>query len=311
MITDFYRFTIPKFVNSTNIVFKIINGITVKEYQLVNALCDRYVKKRYPKCKKQLNSEPREKKIIVSFTTIPSRITNIPYVLRSLYNQTMMPDRITLWITNEISEVQRKEICGLLKSEIDFGLEINYIRDVRVHTKYYYAMLKNPEDIIITVDDDMIYPETLIENLYKAHQENPDCVIASRTHELTFSGKDIRLYDEWHRLAPGANNKGHSLLATGVGGVLYPPHCLFEDWEKSELFLELCPTADDIWLKIMEAMNGTKVVKLYKYTKETFTFSDTQSVALVNLNVGQGRNDILLKQCQQHYDFNSELFIKS
>ena len=218
-----------------------------------------------------------------------------------------MPDRVILWITDEICEDERKKISKLLETEVEYGLEIRFVKDVRVHTKYYYALLENPQALVVTVDDDMIYPENLIEKLLEGHYNNPNCVIAARVHEITFSNENIQLYGNWNRLAPGSNMKGHNLLATGVGGVLYPPNCLYSDWKNSDLFLKLCPTADDIWLKIMEALEGTKVVKLKKYTRETFTFSGTQDIALAKINVGQGRNDVLLKQCQEYYKFSGEL----
>lgn len=309
LVKDYYMRTLPKYFNSTNLVTKVINYLIVQRYKSINKKCDKYVRNEYPVCLKSVNKQRRENEIIVSLTTIPSRIEAIPYVMRSIFNQTMMPDKIILWLTDQIADDKREYVLDLLSVEIANGLEIRFVNDVRVHTKYYYAFLSYPDQIIITIDDDMIYPEDLIENLYNEHQKHPNTVIAARTHEITCSGNEINQYDKWHRLAPGNNNNNKFLLATGVGGVLYPPNCMYKDWKDSSLFLELCPTADDIWLRIMEAMNGVNVYKLNKYTRETFTLLGTQEVALVNTNVGQGRNDILLRRCQEYYGFDANLFL--
>ena len=61
-IEQFYRLTIPKFTNSTSIFKRIINGLIVKEYQLINKLCDKYVKNNYLKCQKKLNDKEEPKK---------------------------------------------------------------------------------------------------------------------------------------------------------------------------------------------------------------------------------------------------------
>lgn len=306
VIKAFYNLTIPRFRTNEKKLNKFFNIVTYAEYLFIGKICDGITKSWYPKCQKSLNTEERPRKIVVSLTTIPTRIRTIPVVLKSIFNQTMMPDRIILWISDKIDN--RAEIEELLKNEIENGIEIRYIQDVRVHTKYYYAMREFPEDLIITIDDDILYPENLIENLYAVHLKNPNCVIAARAHEMTFSGNKINKYKSWHMLAPGINDDAKCLLATGVGGVLYPPHALYTDWINPEVFLKLCPTADDIWLKVMESLKKTQVIKLYKYTRESFIVSSTQSVALSKQNVDEGRNDRLLNNLIEHYDFDANLF---
>ena len=45
----------------------------------------------------------------------------------------------------------------------------------------------------------------------------------------------------------------------GVGGVLYPPNCLYKDVCNSELFMELAPTNDDQWFWFMAILSNTKI----------------------------------------------------
>lgn len=306
MIKSFYNMTLPRFRSNEKKINKAINIGIYAEHLLVQKLCDRYVRTHYKSCQKELNKNPREQQIIVSMTTIPSRISALHYTLKSIFNQTLMPDRVILWITDLIENTNQVE--NALREEIDHGLEIRFVKDIRVHTKYYYAMKEFPNDLIITIDDDIMYAEDLFERLYEAHTKNPGCVIAARTHEITWSGKKINSYRAWHMLAPGVNNNAKSLIATGVGGVLYPPEILYKDWEDIDLFLRLSPGNDDIWLKVMETMAGTPVVKLSKYTRENFILGNTQAVALSNDNVKNNRNDVLMNQIVDYYGIDASFF---
>lgn len=75
-----------------------------------------------------------------------------------------------------------------------------------------------------------MYPTELIESLYKAHQRFPGCVVATRAHRILFSNhKTIRSYNNWHWADEHRNKPSLALMATGVGGVLYPPYCMSEE----------------------------------------------------------------------------------
>ena len=309
MIKFFYMLTFARRHYGSNRFYKLINILIYLEYLIVNKLCNFYVQNFYKKCKKSLNCDLRKEKIIVSCTSIPSRLNTLPIMLKSIFNQTMMPDKIILWITDE--ECATGNVERILKTEIEQGLEIRYVRDLKVHTKYYYAMKEYCEDVIITIDDDILYPENLIEELWYAHLAIPHAIISERAHAITFNNDKINPYKLWHMLAPGYENDASTLIATGVGGVLYPPKVLFKDWDNINLFLDICPTADDIWLKIMETLNGVNIHKIHLYTKENFIIGNTQAIALSKQNVNGGRNDKLLDNCIRHYGITSAMLGKN
>jgi hypothetical protein len=52
------------------------------------------------------------------------------------------------------------------------------------------------------------------------------------------------------------------LLATGVGGILYPPNSLHPDVREAALFQRLCPTGDDLWFYWMARRIGTMYLKV-------------------------------------------------
>ena len=304
MISFFYKLTIPRFVSNDNPIYLLINMLVLAEHHIISRICEFFVKYFYSDCSYGLNNyEVRDKKIIVSFTTIPERVFAIPLMLKSIINQSMKPDKIILWITDEIDD--RNGLETFLKGMMDCGLEIRYVKDIRVHTKYYYAMQEYPDDLIITVDDDTLYRESLIEDLYKEHLKYPGSVVCDRSHEITYYNKEVKPYNKWRKLAPGTDNRHKNLLATGAGGVLYPPGCLYKDWKDINLFLKLCPQQDDIWLNVMEKLAGTTIVKLKKFTREVFIIKSAQRVALSRANVEEGKNDIQLRNCIDYYGFEN------
>lgn len=200
------------------------------------------------------SSKHNRKQVIVSLTSFPKRIPTLHLVIECILRQTVKPDRIVLYLTQS----QVPNIDNLPKSLLDMlkrGLEIKLCPDeIRSHTKYFYAMQQFPEDIVITVDDDLFYRTDLLESLLKNHENHPNAIIANWTKEI-IPGKTK--YTEWSdNHVPHENN---SQLILGVGGVLYPPHALDKDTFDVESIKNLSLTADDVWLTAMARKKGTPI----------------------------------------------------
>lgn len=238
-----------------------------------------------------LNHNARDKKIIVSFTTIPYRIDAAAVVISILLKQTLKPDKIVLYLGED--EFDGIELPDLLKEEIRCGVEVRYCQNILSHKKYYYTMQEYPDDIVITVDDDVIYNERLIEELYNSYLRFPNAVSAMRVHQITFQSSGIAPYADWKNCnSDHIGIPSHKLIAIGCGGILYPPRCLYEE----EVFnlddiLTCAPKADDLWLKMMEVMNDTPVVLAKRYTTLDY-IEHTQDIRLCDENVLGNQNDI-------------------
>jgi len=116
----------------------------------------------------------RPKRFIVSLTSIPSRIQNIHFTIKSLLENTIQPDLIYLNIHKSTSVPQElRSIKNLFinKLDIDFG----------PLTKLYPTLLKEKDDetVIICVDDDIIYNPYTFEHLLKASEKYPDKCICN------------------------------------------------------------------------------------------------------------------------------------
>ncbi len=237
-------------------------------------------------------TQPRNRKIIASLTSYPARLHVVPYAIASLLRQTMKPDKIILWLGQK--QFPDEKLPAAFDELMACGVDVNFREDIRAHTKYFYAVKEYPEDLVITFDDDIIYQPHIIETLYRSYLQHPECVSAMRTHRITFlPDGNIAPYSAWQWEFSGAKGQeSHIWLATGVGGVLYPPHCLSGETFNIEALKKLCLRADDIWLKFMEAINGTKVVPASDDGGlQGFAIPEAQELALCTENVNEGGND--------------------
>jgi len=204
--------------------------------------CENYIKKN---------------NIIVSITSYKERLKNLPVVLNSILTNTLQPFKIVLtlykndyyYLTNDIMNFLNKNEIELIITNID----------LKSHKKYFEVMKKYKNHIIITIDDDIIYTNDLIESLYSSYIKYPLCVHARRVHKiLTNNNNEIKSYTEWPREYNKELNPSFELFATTGGGTLFPPNILqISDENINEI--QNCITADDIYLKYLETKYNVKV----------------------------------------------------
>ena len=246
------------------------------------------------------SSKLTDREVIVSLTTYPKRMKSIPLVLETIYNQSVRPTRIILWLAkdqyNNPIKVERH-----LSKFVKRGLEICYCDDLRAHKKYYYSMKENPEALVITLDDDILYPEDMLESLLKKHNEYPNCIVTCRAHEMKFNGKKPVKYRLWNTLARGCTGPSLNLCATGGAGCLYPPGSLSSRVFDKDVFMGICKYADDIWMKCMSYIQGTPIVLTGKDNPEIITVKNNDEGGLAKKNVFECQNDEQLKAVTKRY----------
>lgn len=252
---------------------------------------------------------PKERiPVIVSLTSYGKRVEKIvPYTILSLLNQSVRPKKIVLWLDERVWN--RQNIPSKLKDLEGYGLEVAFCRDVRSFTKLVPTIKKYPDDIIITVDDDLYYSDSFLEELYKEHIKKPDHIITLNFCYPTFENGEISPYKKWSEYHFVKDDRGFSemlIFPQGFGGVLYPPNSLHADAVDETLFLKMSPFADDIWFYIMGILRGTKKSCILA-TKTKYYFLDLfrqiwLKDRLHDKNVGEDKNDIQLKNTVKYYN---------
>jgi hypothetical protein len=256
------------------------------------------VKKTY----NPLNDIKRNHHIVVSLTSFPARFDTLHYALKSILTQSMKPDLIFLCLTKD--EVKGESALPQSVLELaQHGIQIHFADDnLKPHNKYYSAMQLFPNSLLITVDDDNMYDTHMIRNLYASFLKYPAAVSAKRVHKIIHNEDNKVLpYNKWRYEYTKETEPSHVLLATGVGGVLYPPGILPAETFDAQKIRELCLNADDIWLKFMEHKNNIPVVWVKGGRVHPLTLKRAQHITLQKNNYHKNQNDIYITGLQDYY----------
>lgn len=239
------------------------------------------------------------KPLYVSLTSYPARFGVLPMTLACLLKQTMNPDAVILWV-GEADMAALPEAILSMRSE---WFHIRATRDLRSYTKIIPLLAEQPDAYIVTADDDLYYRETWLEDLVKTAVAHPGQVVAHRTHRITYASDGaMNSYEMWKKDRRGAV-AGADIFATGVGGVLYPPGCLHPDTGQIELFQQLAPHSDDIWLYWMARRQGTLVRRIGPSSR-VIEWPESQSRNLRSQNrgtAGQNGNDRAIAAMTAHF----------
>ena len=250
-----------------------------------------------------------ESELVVSLTTFGKRIYDVYLAIESIMQGSVKPNRIVLWLSEE--EFKGKTLPRTLELQKKRGLQVEYCEDIRSYTKLIPALKQYPDSCIITIDDDAMYEFDVVERLLESHLDHPEAVCACRMHRvgLDENGK-LKGYLNWDWDIVQSEGASPQLFPTGVGGVLYPPHCFSDDVFHEEVFMSICPYADDVWFYAMELMHGTPAVKTY--TGKKYYFVDIPSYAInslsaENTNAVNCRNDVQIKAVFERYKLYDKL----
>ncbi|WP_160069130.1 hypothetical protein [Sphingobacterium bovisgrunnientis] len=231
---------------------------------------------------------------IISLTSFGRRLMNTaPSTIKSLLDQTEKADRIILWLSYDT--IVPKDLA-ILERE---GLEIKFCPDFKSYNKLIPALTHYPNDILITVDDDVYYPKDWFRKTKLSYIGSPFNIHVNRAHEIKIENETLQFYKDW-RFCVTAVQKEISIFPTGVGGILYPPKSLHPDVLCSSIFSSLAPKGDDIWFWAMARLYNTKYTIVEKGYKDLVNVDPSDTGMWIN-NVFHNGNDIQLIRVLQKY----------
>lgn len=266
-----------------------------------------YIKEKFYYLKSNFRKEygitkfKRDQQLIVSLTSIPSRFDKVSICLESLLEQSLKPDRLILWISNDLCLTDLPK--SLLKL-MNRGLEIIFCTNIRSYKKIVPTLKLYPDCIIVTADDDLIYSRDWLKDLYDAYQKEPNYIHCHRAHIITknSSGK-IKSYSDWNFNSPNFQGPSMLLFPTSGAGALYPPGSLNNEITNESVFMKICPTADDVWLKAMSLMNGVACKKIKLDSSSLHEIRGTQSISsLREINITLNKNDEQILKVFEYYN---------
>ena len=211
----------------------------------------------------------------------------------------MQPRKVILWLAE--CQFPNYKLPRNLTKLIKRGLEIRYCEDLKPHKKYYYTMKEFPNDYIITVDDDMFYPENFVEMLMKGNDKYPNAIICNWAHKITFDQfGDFNKYALWKNTI---NELSITTVPIGCCGVLYPPNCIDKEVFNIDKMKKIALYTDDLWLKCMEIKKDIMAINVNEKGIIFFNNIRNQFSGLwKNNTVGQNRNDEVWQKLMKDYN---------
>ncbi|MFB9652461.1 glycosyltransferase family A protein [Pseudarthrobacter oxydans] len=242
--------------------------------------------------------------VVVSLTTFPARIGHVSATLESIYRQNTAPAHVVLVLSKE--EFVNQELPQEIEAFRDRGLRVLFEPgNARSYKKLIPALNLFPDKVIVTADDDVIYPRLWLEELVRAHEERPHHVLGHRGTLIVSRGGRVEPYLTWPRAL--RDSPSSKVFLTGMGGILYPPGSLPDQVSDMNLAMTLCPTADDIWFKAMALLAGTPTAKISDASGDFPSLPSGRISALNQLNVGELRNDTQFTAVMKHFDLWDKL----
>jgi hypothetical protein len=132
--------------------------------------------------KEKLNNVlPLQEKVIVSLSTSPKRISKIEPVINNILEQTLVPDAIVLNLPIVFKRNNSKFTLPLPTFTQHSKILVNFVDDIGPITKVLPTakLYSDPETIIISIDDDIIYPKNRIQELVETAIKYPNAVVTS------------------------------------------------------------------------------------------------------------------------------------
>lgn len=192
-----------------------------------------------------------KEKIIISLTSWSKRISNIPKVIDSILENTTLPDIIVINLSlqefpNKENDIPNEVVKYIKKHEIEI---IWSEKNDKAYKKFIPTMMKYPNDAIICIDDDFIYPKDFISTFVKKHKEFP---------KNPLSGNDVFIW----------GIKAHCGCASLVKKRYFGPYI-------EELLDEKCIEigTSDIFFTLCAALNYSDYIyvgKQFFFNMETF-----------------------------------------
>ena len=238
-----------------------------------------------------------------SLTSFPARIDEIWKSIETIFRQSYKADEVILWLaTTQFPDHRLPESILELQKR---GLTIRWCdEDLRSHKKYFYVLQEYKNADIVLLDDDLYYPDRLLENLVKMAQENPACICATRVHRMTYTCGKLNPYRQWHHNFNKWRGDSSDLFFTSGAGTLIPAGLMPQDTFNKEVFKDICFFADDVWLNFQARNGNVKVVTNSFYNKDEISVGKTQQVKLVQQNVLVGGNDKQINAVKSYLKLN-------
>ncbi|WP_328186322.1 hypothetical protein [Marinobacter sp. OP 3.4] len=206
--------------------------------------------------------------ITVNLTTTCQRLPLCKITLMSLCLQSRQPDEIRLWVSAEPylrdggipDQDELARYFSDLPADWQQRIKPRWVTNTGPYRKLIPALRDaGPDDLLITADDDIAYGKHWLSTLLQAYEPGSGVAIAGRVRKKRYNafGRTMS-YMNWDILRdPAVVSEGY-IITFGGGAVL--SRSMFREQDiLDDGFLEVAPTADDLWYSKLLLRNDTRV----------------------------------------------------
>ena len=202
--------------------------------------------------------------IYISLTSIFKNQNILFMTLQSIMKQTTLPDKIFVYLSEKPyildtgfanKVITNQQLLHFLEKNKEI-IKINWVENQGSYRKLLPLLKEkwNEDCIIITIDDDTVYDNKLINRMVQDYYKH-NCVINYRG----FTPK-INHLGEFNYLKRNKLINNHIYnFPTGKGGILYKPQFFHKTDNlifSENIYMNICNKQDDIWFYIIRVKNG-------------------------------------------------------
>ena len=237
--------------------------------------------------------------IYISLTSIYQNQRVLLKTLNSIINQTLLPNRIFVYLSKEpylmdtgfrLGEITYEPLRAMLQKYSTI-ISVKFVPNEGSFRKLLPLLKEkwNEKCIIITIDDDTAYVPTFISDIVSDYYRH-GCVINYRgfTPNIT----DIRELTYENR-RPTIEHRHLYNFPTGKAGILYCPHFFHRTGDlifHKDIYMKSCATSDDTLFMLVRVLNE---IDCYLDEKPYMTADNTKSDVSLFCNYNSGPNNTI------------------
>jgi len=201
-------------------------------------------------------------KIVMTCTTWRLRINFAGQnFARFLSEQTMKPDIVYCWLAEEEFPNKAKDLPSeFLDFVKTFNVNLRWTEKNEYCHKRWYVYPDHYEDFVVSIDDDIVYPKTLIEEGYNMWHDNGRMPVIlqymNMFREFGYNNDIRRVY------LPIISFD--SIKLQFYGQTIFPPKTFpLEAWtpEMHKIRMKICPKCDESWFQPFLIANKTFLLR--------------------------------------------------
>jgi len=216
-------------------------------------------------CVRGVTEEKREKKLVVGVTVDPSRISMAAQTVDMLLRQSVKPDHVILWLSeDESAGLKPDSIPESFLMLAHRGLEVRWCPDSGPLRPYLETRKAFPDALVVMADVNVAYSRCWLDQLFAAYTKEPQFVHCHCAHQMLYDDKGAVLpFKKWNALARNAQGPSADIYPVCSAGVLFAPEHLAEEALDAASFDEFAGGNLDAWLKAMSLKNGVNCKKVF------------------------------------------------